>query len=105
MEKSEIIKCIKNILKDFGCFNIGELEGENQSILVGELGNYVGLIEAFYVNHVEVSVYEPQSMSSDAIDDYKINYEDLEDDILSDVLLLCEQWEAENIRTQKRISN
>jgi spore coat protein CotH len=104
MENSEIIKRITDILKVNGCFSIGELEGEN-SILVGTLGNYVGLGEYFTEDYVEVNVYEPSSSSSDAIDTYEESYWELNENVLGDVLLLCEQWEAECIRTEKRISD
>ena len=104
MENAEIIKRITDILKVNGCFSIGELEGDN-SILVGTLGNYVGLAEYFTEDYAEVNVYEPRSSSSDAIDTYEESYWLLNENVLGDVLLLCEQWEAESIRTEKRISD
>ena len=104
MKNIETIKRIKSILSVNGCFNIGELDGEN-SILVGTLGNYVGLAEYFTEDYVEVSVYEPRSTSSDAIDTYEESYFGLSENVLGDVLLLCEQWEAECIKTEKRISD
>ena len=104
MENSETIKRITDILKVNGCFSIGELEGEN-SILVGTLGNYVGLAEYFTEDYAEVNVYEPRSSSSDPVDTYEESYWGLDENVLDDVLLLCEQWEAECIRTEKRISD
>ena len=103
MKNAELIKRITDILKVNGCFSIGELEGEN-SILIGTLGNYVGLGEYFTEDYIEVNVYEPRSSSSDAIDTYEESYWELNENVLEDVLLLCEQWEAECIRTEKRIS-
>lgn len=104
MENAEIIKRITSILSIYGCFSIGELEGEN-SILIGTLGNYVGLGEYFTEDYIEVSVYEPRSSSSDSIDTYEESYWLLNENVLGDVLLLCEQWEAESIRTEKRIND
>ena len=104
MENAEIIKRITDILKVNGCFSIGELEGDN-SIRIGTLGNYVGLGEYFTEDYIEVNVYEPRSSSSDAIDTYEESYWLLNENVLGDILLLCEQWEAECIRTEKRISN
>jgi hypothetical protein len=104
MENAEIIKRITSILSIYGCFSIGELEGEN-SVLIGTLGNYVGLGEYFTEDYIEVSVYEPRSSSSDPIDTYEESYWLLNENVLGDVLLLCEQWEAESIRTEKRISD
>ena len=104
MKVSETIERITNILKVNGCFSIGVLEGEN-SILVGTLGNYVGLGEYFTEDYVEVNVYEPRSSSSDPIDTYEESYWGIDENVLGDVLLLCEQWEAECVRTEKRISD
>ena len=104
MEKLELVQRITDILKVNGCFSIGELEGEN-SILIGTLGNYVGLGEYFTEDYVEVNVYEPRSSSSDPIDTYEESYWGIDENVLGDVLLLCEQWEAECVRTEKRISN
>ena len=105
MDKSELIKRITDILKVNGCFSVGELDGEDQSITIGTLGNYVGLIEYFTEDYVEVNVYEPRSTSSDAIDSYTLYYEDLNVDILQEILFVCEMWEAECIRFEKRISD
>ena len=105
MEKSELIERITDILKVNGCFSVGELDGEDQSITIGTLGNYVGLIEYFTEDYVDVNVYEPRSTSSDAIDSYTLYYEDLNVDILQEILFVCEMWEAECIRFEKRISD
>ena len=105
MEKSELIERITDILKVNGCFCVGELEFETPGICVGELGNYVGLAEYFTEDYVEVNVYEPRSSSSDSIDTYEQDYGFLSEDVLSEIHFVCEQWEAECIRTEKRISN
>jgi hypothetical protein len=104
MEKSELIERITDILKVNGCFSIGELELEN-SVCVGTLGNYVGLAEYFTEDYVDINVYEPRSSSSDEIDTYFLNYDELNSDVLYEILLVCEQCEAECIRTEKRISD
>ena len=105
MEKKEIIERIKKILSVEGCFWIGELEEERAGVVVGELGKYIGLAEYFTEDFCEVNVYEPSSMSSDEVDTYDAKYEDLDEDVLQEILLVVEQKEAENIRTEKRISD
>lgn len=99
------IEKIKSILNDFGCFSIGELEHDTNGICVGELGKFVGLAEYFTQDYVEVNVYEPSSMSSDEVDSYEEQYENLSEEVLNEILFVCEQWEAESLRTEKRISN
>lgn len=103
--KQEIIERIKKILSVEGCFWIGELEQETTGVVVGELGKFIGLAEYFTEDFCEVNVYEPSSMSSDEIDTYDAKYEDLSEDVLQDILLVVEQREAENVRTEKRVSN
>lgn len=105
MDKSELIKRITDILKINGCFNVGELEFETTGICVGELGKFVGLVEYFTEDYCEVNVYEPSSFSSDPVDTYEQDYGFLSEDVLSEIHFVCEQWEAECIRTEKRISN
>lgn len=104
MEKLELIERITNILKVNGSFSVGELEYDTSGISVGSLGNYVGLAEYFSENYCEVNVYEPRSFSSDPIDTYEQDYGFLSEDVLSEIHFVCEQWEAECIRTEKRIS-
>jgi hypothetical protein len=52
-----------------------------------------------------VNVYEPSSFSSDPVDTYEQDYGFLSEDVLNEIHFVCEQWEAECIRTEKRISN
>lgn len=105
MEKLELIKCITDTIKNYGSFSIGEVEEGDLSVAVGSLGGIVGLAEYFTQYYCKVNVYDPSNFSSDAIDTYEEKYEALSEDVLSEVLFVCEQWKAECIRTQKRISN
>ena len=105
MEKTEIIKRITDIIKNFGCFSIGELEEhETNGVVVGELGKFVGIAEFFNEDHTDINVYEPSSFSSDEIDSYEEQYEDLSEEVLQEILLICEHWEAEQLQTEKRKS-
>ena len=104
MQKRTVIKRIKKIINEFGGFDVNEI-GAESSPCVGELGNYVGLAENFYKTGVGVSVYMPSGFSSDPEDEYDMDYEDLDKDILEEILMLAEMWEADQIQTEKRISN
>jgi hypothetical protein len=103
MEKKEIIKLIKDIIENNGSFNVCELEASG--VVVGELGKFVGIAESFNKDHTEINVYESSSFSSDEVDSYEEQYEDLSEDVLNEIHFICEQWEAECTRTEKRISN
>lgn len=95
MKKKEIIAKIKNIIEDYGSFGSGEImeaTGETYSPCVSSLGNYVGLAEYFELDKVEVNIYEPTGFSSDAMDSYEAQYEDLSKEVLSEILKLAEQY-------------
>jgi hypothetical protein len=104
MQKKSIIKRIKKIINEFGSFDVNEI-GAEISPCVGTLGNYVGLAEYFKPTNVQVNVYMPSGFSSDPEDEYDVDYEDLDKDILEEILILCEEYEAEQLKTEKRISN
>jgi hypothetical protein len=94
MEKEQIIEEIKGIIENHGSFGSGEVEqaGGSYSPCVNEMGNLVALAEYFNGTGVEVNVYNPNSFSSDPIDDYELTYEELEKDVLEEILDLCEQY-------------
>jgi hypothetical protein len=105
MTKQETIDRIKSILSVEGCFWIGELDDERAGVVVGELGKFIGLAEYFTEDFCEVNIYEPSSTSSDEVDTYDASYESLSEDVLQEILMVVEQREAENVRTEKRISD
>lgn len=104
MQKRTVIKNIKKIINEFGAFDVNEIGAETRPC-VGELGNYVGLAEYFRPTGVQVIVYMSCSFSSDPEDEYDVVYDDLDKDVLEEILLLAEMWEAECLQTEKRISN
>jgi hypothetical protein len=93
MEKKEIIKLIKDIIENNGSFNVCELD--DSGVVVGELGKFVGIAESFNKDYVEINVYEPSSFSSDEVDSYEEQYENLSEDVLNEIHFICKQWEAE----------
>ena len=106
MTKPQIIKKIKKIIAEWGSFNSGEVEqNDGQSVGVGQMGGLVALAEYFTKDDVEVNVYDTTSMSCDPIHTYNPSYEDLSKAELEDILIICEFYEAEQLQTEKRISN
>jgi len=69
------------------------------------MGNLVALAEDFNNNGVGVNVYDSSSFSCDEISSYTVSYEDLPPSVLGEILELCEQYEVDNEKTMKRISN
>ena len=104
MQKKTIIKRIKSIIEKHETFIIGEVVGA-EGICVNEMGNYVGLAEYFNGTTIEVNVYDPNSFSSDPIDDYELTYEELSKETLVEILFVAELYETDQEKTLKRISN
>lgn len=105
MNKQETIQEIKRLLSIYGCYAIGELDNFDSSPCIGSFGSVVVLLEYFTEDYVEANVYQTSSFSSDAIETYEEQYENLSEDVLSEVLQLCQTWEAQSLQTEKRISN
>jgi len=104
MQKRTIIKKIKTIIENYGTFNIGEVEGAD-GICVNEMGNLVALVEYFNGTTIEVNVYNPNSFSSDPIDDYELTYEELDKDTLEQILFIAELFETDQEKTIKRCAS
>lgn len=104
MKKGTIIKKIKSIIKNYGTFNLGEVEGA-EGICINEMGDLVALAEFFDNDVIEASVYQPSSMSSDSIETYNVKYEELDIEILKEILFVAELYETDQQKTEKRISN
>jgi hypothetical protein len=95
MEKQEVISKIQNVLVKWGEFSIGEVDGEDVSPCVASHGNLVDLAEYFNNTGVTVEVYNPSSHSSDSIDTYDLDYEDLELDVLEEILMIAERYDVQ----------
>ena len=104
MQKKTIIKNIKGIIENYGSFNIGEVDGAD-GICVNEMGNFMGLAETFNATNIEVNIYEPSSFSSDSIESYELDYEELTKETLEQILFVSELYETDQEKTIKRCSN
>jgi len=100
MSKKEDISYIKRIIADYGSFSVGDLEGESSPI-VNSLGkDNFQLAERFSLDDVTVITYVHET----EVDQNDVDYGDLPDDTISEIVRLAEDYEADQIRTQKRIS-
>ena len=104
MQKKTIIKKIKRVITEWGAFGSGEVPMGN-GVSMGTMGDLVAIGEYFNSKTIEVQVFDTGSMSSDSIHTYEVSYEDLSADILAEILELVEQYEADQLQTEKRISN
>ncbi len=104
MQKRTIIKRIKSIIENHGTFGLGEVDGAD-GICVNEMGHLVALAEYFNGTTVEVNVFDPNSFSSDPIDDYELTYEELSKEILEEILFVAELYETDQEKTIKRCAS
>jgi len=102
--KKSIIKDIKKIISEWGSFGIGEVEF-GDSPCINSMGDLVALAEYFNYNSVDIRVYDSGSGDCDSIHEYEVKYEDLPKDVLEEILFICEQYETDQLKTEKRISD
>ena len=104
MQKRTIVRKIKSIIENYGSFCLGEVEGA-EGICVNQMGGLIAVCEHFDNNVVEINVYDSTSSNCNEINTYEENYEDLSKEVLEEILFIAEMWEADQIKTLKRISD
>lgn len=87
----EKIDRINGIIEQFGEFTVADVEADHSPYMTGK-SNLTHLMEEFTIDGGKVFVYDPQSHSSDEIDTYDADYEDLEESQLDYVLELGRKW-------------
>jgi hypothetical protein len=95
MKKQEVISKIQDVLVKWGEFSIGEVDGEDVSPCVASHGNLVDLAEYFNNTGVTVEVYNPSGFSSDPIDTYDLDYEELGIDVLEEIFMIAERYDVQ----------
>ncbi len=101
MTKKEIIKKIQAIIAEFGSFTTADVQAVSSPILKTIGKNTCQLAEGFLHDKVEAVLYVHESET----DSEFISYHDLKKDVLEEILFLAEQYEADELQTEKRCSN
>lgn len=99
--KKTVIKQIRKIISDYGSFTTADVQAQS-SPSVASLGGCNQLLEKFDLHKATAITYDKLDMEVD--EDYII-YEDLDRDILDEILILAQDYEADQVQTEKRISN
>jgi hypothetical protein len=103
-KKKETISYIKKLIKENGSFAIGQCDGMESLPAVNTMGELMALAEHFYENEVEINIYS--RFTGDPIGNpYYLPYESLSMELLQEIEFLCDNWDAQNYQTEKRISN
>ena len=93
MEKLKLIDRITDIIKLNGGFSVGEFDDDTNGVVVSELGKFVGIAEYFNEDCATINIYAPTSFSSDEVDNFEMKYEEMDDNVLQEILLICEKWD------------
>ncbi len=99
--KSDKIKRIKDILDTWGATSVSEI-GMGSSPVLSSNGNgrhnVSTLVEKFYVQGVEVVTYQDET----EIDSDDMNYEDLPEEVINEILEQVEYYEVDMLKTEER---
>jgi len=98
--KTEKIDYIKRVIGDWGCVSTMDLELDS-SPCIDSFGNIVQLIERLNNDGVEVVSYQDEL----ELDTDYIYYEDLNEGIIDEIYIIIENYDAYNLRAEKRISD
>lgn len=100
MDKQQKIALIRSIVSVWGGFSPSSVD-ETFGLCVGKLGNLVGLVEYLSLDCIDVSVYSPDSFSSDSIHDYTMKYEEATDEVLDELVSLCKEYNEQMLEQQE----
>ena len=96
MTKQETIAEIKKLLSIYGCFAIGELDYFDSTPTIASMGSVVGMVEYYTEDFAEVNVYHTKADDSEPIETYDEVYENFSQEVLSEILFLCKEWEKQS---------
>lgn len=91
MKKRELIEKILEVVSTYGGFSTSEVQSDC-GICVGNLGNLLGMVEYVSLDCIDVSVYSPNSFSSDSVYDYTMQYSELTEEVLDELVSLCRKY-------------
>lgn len=91
MNKEQKIALVRSIIGVWGGFSVSEVQ-RDCGVCVGNLGNLLGMVEYISLDCIDVSVYSPNSFSSDSVYDYTLEYSELTDEILDELVSLCREY-------------
>jgi hypothetical protein len=99
MNKAEIIKRIKAIITEHGCFSTAEVSAESSPMVAEINKNVYQLAERFYSNHTTTITYQQDSTFAKGVelDEEDIDYEILSNKVLSEILELAKTFEKSQI--------
>jgi len=98
-DKEAVIRKIQAIIKEFGDFTTADIEA-SCDVSIPVIGNHIHLASRFYYSKADVEVYEDGGENE--IDEYDLNYWDMDIDTLTEVLEYANQYEAVCLQDEDR---
>lgn len=99
--RKENLDYIKNVLREWGGFKINEVEGESCPVFSQIEKDSCWLIETINSDGVEITHY----VNEIEVNSNDVNWCDLGDVIIDELSTIVENYEADQIKTRKRIFN
>ena len=98
-DKEAIIRKIQAIIKEFGNFTTADISA-SCDVSIPVIGNHIHLANHFHFGKANVEVYEDGG--DNEIDEYDLNYLDMDIDTLTEVLEYANQYEAVCLQDEDR---
>jgi hypothetical protein len=98
-DKEAVIRKIQAIIKEFGDFTTADIEA-SCDVSIPVIGNHIHLASRFYYDKADVEVYEDGGENE--IDEYDLNYWDMDIDTLTEVLEYANHYEAVCLQDEDR---
>jgi len=95
--KKSKLDYIKKVINEFGSFNTGELELEDSPCLECTSKTSI-LVDEFYPEEGVVNTYVEDIL----VDSDTVLYKNMTDEVLDEICLLVENYEADCLQTEKR---
>jgi hypothetical protein len=90
---NQITDKIRFIILNFGTFKNHDIDAD-YSLTVPSPGNLIHCIEGYFLQGVDVEVFE--SGGNSEVDTYTLDYDELPEDVLNEILIRCKKWEELN---------
>jgi hypothetical protein len=100
MQKKTIIKNIKRIINEYGSFTVADVEYESSPVIASFGKDTHVLAERF-----DSSVTGVTYVHETEVDENEYEYDELPKDVLEEILSIAENYETDQQKTLKRISN
>jgi len=100
-KKSEQIDYIKKVINKHGSFTTADVEASSSPCINSIQKDSCTLLENFDTDKATAVSYIHETETGEDF----ILYEDLDNDIIEEIVSLTEDWEADQLQIEKRISN